>query len=417
RNVRKRLAFTSDAIAAVSTAEIIFIAVGTPSRPSDGHADLSQVYAAVEGFADAVRPGTTIATKSTVPVGTGDAIEALLGDLRPDLDFDVASNPEFLRAGSAVSDFIHPDRVVIGAGSDRAATMLAELYRSVGIERARILRTDLRSAELIKYAANGFLATKIAFINEISDLCEQVNASIGDVARGIGLDRRIGAQYLEPGPGFGGSCFPKDARALAKVGEDFGAPMRIIETVLASNDARKRAMTRKIARVHDGRLRGKTIALLGLSFKAETDDMRESVSIPLSQGLADAGCLVKAYDPVANHRARAVLPSCVSYHGSALEAAENADAVVIVTEWSEFRKLDLRRLRDTMRTPLIVDLRNLLNESEVRLSGFRYFRIGGSSPRDCADAVMPAILGGISRIDSRSRTKDGDTELRVTAAE
>ena len=417
RNVRKRLAFTSDAAAAVSTSEIIFIAVGTPSRPSDGHADLSQVYAAIEGFADAVRPGAVIATKSTVPVGTGDAIEALLGDLRPDLDFAVASNPEFLRAGSAINDFIRPDRVVIGAESDYAAKMLAGLYASVGIERARILSTDIRSAELIKYAANGFLATKIAFINEVSDLCEQANASITDVAKGISLDRRIGTQYLEAGPGFGGSCFPKDARALAKIGEDYEAPMRIIETVLASNDARKRAMARKIARAHDGRLRGKTIALLGLSFKAETDDMRESVSIPLSQALADAGCLVKAYDPVANDRARAVLPSCVSYHGSALEAADNADAAVIVTEWSEFRTLDLRRLRAAMRTPLIVDLRNLLNEREARLSGFRYFRIGASSPRKGAEAVMLSIPREISPIGSRSRAKDADAELRVTAAE
>lgn len=418
RSVRKRLAFTSDAIAAVSAAEVIFIAVGTPSRPSDGHADLSQVYTAVEGFSDAVRHGAIIATKSTVPVGTGDAIEALLGELRPDLDFDVASNPEFLRAGSAVNDFIRPDRVVIGVQSDRAATVLTSLYRSVGIEHARILRTDPRSAELIKYAANGFLATKIAFINEISDLCERVNASIGDVARGIGLDRRIGAQYLEPGPGFGGSCFPKDARALAKIGEDYDTPMRIIETVLASNDARKRAMARKIARAHDGRLRGRTIALLGLSFKAETDDMRESVSIPLAHGLADAGCLIKAYDPVANDRARAILPSSVSYHGSALEAAENADVAVIVTEWSEFRKIDLRRLRAAMRTPLIVDLRNLLNESDVRLSGLRYVRIGAPVPRECADAVMLSIPERRSRSNSENRAKQVvGTELRITAAE
>jgi UDPglucose 6-dehydrogenase len=417
RNVRKRLGFTSDAFAAVSTSDIIFIAVGTPSRPSDGHADLSQVYAAVEGFSQAVRPGAIIATKSTVPVGTGDAIEALLGELRPDLDFDVASNPEFLRAGSAVNDFIRPDRVVIGAGNDRAAAVLTSLYRSLGIERARILRTDLRSAELIKYAANGFLATKIAFINEMSDLCEQVNASIGDVARGIGLDRRIGAQYLETGPGFGGSCFPKDARALAKIGEDHDTPMRIIETVLASNDARKRAMARKIARAYEGRLRGKTIALLGLTFKAETDDMREAVSIPLAHGLADAGCLVKAYDPVANDRARPFLPPSVRYHGSTLEAAENADAAVIVTEWAEFTKLDLKRLRAVMRTPLIVDLRNLLNGREVRQSGFRYVRLGEPRSRDHAEAAMLSIRTRLGR-DVKGRSKDAaSTELRITAAE
>ncbi len=418
RNVRKRLIFTSDPAAAVSASEVIFIAVGTPSRTSDGHADLSQVYAAVESFAQALRQGVIIATKSTVPVGTGDAIEYLVRSLRPDLDFSVASNPEFLRAGSAVTDFMQPDRVVIGSGDDRAATILAGVYRSARIERSRILLTDRRSAELIKYAANGFLATKIAFINEVSDLCEKVNASICDVAKGIGLDRRIGMQYLQAGPGFGGSCFPKDARALAKIGEDHDAPMRIIETVLASNDARKRAMARKVASIHGGRLRGKTIALLGLSFKAETDDMRDAVSIPLAQGLADAGSVLKAYDPVANDRARAVLPASVTYCDSAMEAAEGADAIVIVTEWSEFKDLDFERLRAVMRTPLIIDLRNLLNERKVQAGGLRYVGIGGRNPGGAIEAIALSSEGrGPRWPSSKPRGESSDADASVSAAE
>ena len=415
RNVRRRLTFTSNTLAAASSAEIIFIAVGTPARPSDGHADLSQVYAAVEAFSGVLQPGAIVATKSTVPIGTGDEVELSLRGLRPDLEFAVVSNPEFLRAGQAVGDFVRPDRVVIGAHSDRAATTLAGLYRSVGIERARILMTDRRSAELIKYAANGFLATKIAFINEVANLCERANASIRDVAKGIGLDHRIGAQYLQPGPGFGGSCFPKDARALAKMGEDHDAPMRIIETVLASNDARKRAIARRIAGAHEGDLRGKTIALLGLTFKAETDDMREAVSIPLAQALVDAGSVVRAYDPVAGDRARTLLPACVNCRSSALEAADGADAIVIVTEWAEFRELDLRRLRAVMRTPCVIDLRNLLSEKEVRLSGLKYFGIGGSASRASAGSVSIA-----ERRSAWTRSKAGrdkEASARMTAAE
>jgi UDPglucose 6-dehydrogenase len=410
--VNRRLHFTSDAAAAVADADVVFLAVGTPTRPSDGHADLSQIFAAVEGAARTLKPGTVIATKSTVPVGTGDEIALLLRSLRPDLTLDVASNPEFLRAGSALDDFIRPDRVVLGASSERAASILINLYRSIGIEQSRILITDLRSAELIKYAANGFLATKIAFINEISDLCEKVSASIGDVARGIGLDRRIGTQYLDPGPGFGGSCFPKDARALAKMGEDHEAPMRIIETVLASNDARKRTMARKIARAHDGSLRGKTVALLGLSFKAETDDMRESVSIPLAQALADAGSLIKAYDPAATNRARDVLPRCVTYCASALEASVDADVLVIVTEWSEFRTIDLRRLKATMRAPVIVDLRNLLDPRDAHQTGFRYVCVGGSRSRPVLRVAAPSIAGH-RRVGAQRRPG----KVQVVAAE
>jgi len=373
---RKRLSFVSDASAA-KDADIVFIAVGTPARPSDGHADLSQIYAAVEGFAPVLKDGTIIVTKSTVPLGTGDAIEHMIRSARPELDFEVASNPEFLRAGCALNDFVRPDRVVIGAQNDFAAARLTKLYRDIGIQRQRILLTDRRSAELIKYAANGFLATKIAFINEVAGLCEKANARIGDVTRGIGLDHRIGMQYLQPGPGFGGSCFPKDARALAKMGEDYEAPMRIIETVLASNEARKRSMARRVAVSHNGALRGKTITLLGLPFKAGTDDMRDAVSIPLAQGLADAGAILRAYDPVAMDRARDLLPPRLRFCGSALEAAEGSDAVVIVTEWKEFTRLDFRKLRTAMRTPLILDLRNLLDERELQLIGFRYLGVGG----------------------------------------
>src|SRR3954453_4918136 len=374
---RKRLHFVSDPAAAVASAHIVFIAVGTPARASDGHADLSQVYAAVEGLVPFFKAGTTIVTKSTVPVGTGDTIEQVIRSLRPELDVEVTSNPEFLRAGRAVQDFLRPDRVVIGTQSELAAVRLMKLYRSVGIERDRIVLTDRRSAELIKYAANGFLATKIAYINEVAELCEKVDARIGDVTRGIGLDERIGSQYLQPGPGFGGSCFPKDARALAQMGEDHEAPMRIIETVLASNEARKRSMARKVAAFCNGALRGKTIALLGLTFKADTDDMRDAVSIPLARALTDAGSILKAYDPVASGRAPPLLLSGLQYCSSPDEAADGADAIVIATEWQEFAQIDLHKLRAPMRSPPIIDLRNFLNEEQVRRSGFSYFGIGG----------------------------------------
>jgi UDPglucose 6-dehydrogenase len=375
---RKRLYFVSDYAAAVTGADIVFIAVGTPTRPSDGHADLSQVHTAVEGLAPFLKADAIVVTKSTVPVGTGDTIDYLIGNIRPELDFGVASNPEFLRAGRAVHDFLQPDRVVIGAESDLAAARLTKLYRSIGIEQERILLTDRRSSELIKYAANGFLATKIAYINEVAELCEKVDARIGDVTRGIGLDERIGTRYLQPGPGFGGSCFPKDARALAKMGEDHEAPMRIIETVLASNEARKRSMARKVASSCNGVLRGKTIAILGLTFKADTDDMRDAVSIPLAQALTDAGSILKAYDPVANGRAGDLLPPGVQYCSSAHEAAEGADAIVIATEWQEFAEMDFKKLRAVVRAPIVIDLRNFLSEETIKQSDFIYCGIGGS---------------------------------------
>src|SRR4051794_37678624 len=416
---RKRLYFVSDYAAAVTGADIVFIAVGTPTRPSDGHADLSQVHTAVEGLAPFLKADAIVVTKSTVPVGTGDTIEYLIGNIRPELDFGVASNPEFLRAGRAVHDFLQPDRVVIGAESDLAAARLTKLYRSIGIEQERILLTDRRSSELIKYAANGFLATKIAYINEVAELCEKVDARIGDVTRGIGLDERIGTRYLQPGPGFGGSCFPKDARALAKMGEDHEAPMRIIETVLASNEARKRSMARKVAASCNGVLRGKTIALLGLTFKADTDDMREAVSIPLAQALTDAGSILKAYDPVANGRARTLLPPEVQYCSSATEAVKGADAVVIVTEWQEFAEIDFSKLKVAMRSPIIIDLRNFLNEEQVQRSGFSYFGIGG--PRRQAFEKMSSRSTGSTRsfwADSGDR-RVGDDLLsqRIAAAE
>jgi UDPglucose 6-dehydrogenase len=415
---RKRLHFASDAAAAVNGADIVFIAVGTPTRASDGHADLSQVYTAVESLVPFLKAGAIVVTKSTVPVGTGDTIEHLIGSIRPELEFEVASNPEFLRAGRAVRDFLRPDRVVIGAQGDLAATRLMKLYCSVGIEQGRILLTDRRSSELIKYAANGFLATKIAYINEVAELCEKVDARIGDVTRGIGLDERIGTGYLQPGPGFGGSCFPKDARALAKMGEDHEAPMRIIETVLASNDARKRSMARKVAAFCNGTLRGKTIAILGLTFKADTDDMRDTVSIPLAQALSDAGSILKAYDPVANGRARALLPPGVHYCSSADDAAKGADAIVIATEWQEFTKMDFSKLKTTMRSPIIVDLRNILDEQQVRRNGFSYFGIGGRR-RQAFEKLPPRLVSTRPFWRDASTMTEGEELLlqRIAAAE
>jgi UDPglucose 6-dehydrogenase len=415
---RKRLHFASDAAAAVNGADIVFIAVGTPTRATDGHADLSQVYTAVESLVPFLKAGAIIVTKSTVPVGTGDTIEQLIGNIRPGLEFEVASNPEFLRAGRAVRDFLRPDRVVIGAQGDLAATRLMKLYCSIGIEQERILLTDRRSSELIKYAANGFLATKIAYINEVAELCEKVDARIGDVTRGIGLDERIGARYLQPGPGFGGSCFPKDARALAKMGEDHEAPMRIIETVLASNEARKRSMARKVAASCNGALRGKTIAILGLTFKADTDDMRDAVSIPLAQALIDGGSILKAYDPVANGHARNVLPLGVQYCSSPDEAVNGADAIVIATEWQEFAKMDFVKLKTMVRAPIIVDLRNFLSEEQVKQSGFSYFGIGGA--RRHAFEPVPSRLASTPTLWANvSEMTDSDNLLlqRLAAAE
>jgi len=314
-----------------------------------------------------------------VPVGTADRIQDTIQSRRPDLDFDVISNPEFLRAGCAVGDFKRPDRVVIGTESKRALGILETIYMNLGIDSTRILATQRRSAELIKYAANGFLATKIAFINEIADLCENLNARVGEVALGIGLDSRIGPQFLNAGPGFGGSCFPKDARALAKTGEECGARISIIETVLASNDRRKRSIVEKIKRASGAGLHGKRVALLGLTFKAGTDDMRDAPSIALARTLIAEGADVHAYDPVGMDRAAPLLPPSVQYHSSALEAARGADAVVVTTEWEEFRHLDLLRLKRYMARPLLIDLRNMFSEEQVTDLGFAYCGIGTRS--------------------------------------
>jgi UDPglucose 6-dehydrogenase len=382
RNTREgRLTFTSDVSSAVSAAEAVFIAVGTPSRRGDGHADLSYVYSAAREIAAALDGFTVVITKSTVPVGTGDEVARIVRDSRSDANFAVVSNPEFLREGAAVQDFKHPDRIVVGADDDRARKLMAEIYRPLYLNKAPILYTSRRSAELIKYAANAFLATKIAFINEMADLAEEVGADVQEVARGIGLDNRIGSKFLHAGPGFGGSCFPKDARALLKTAQDRAVSLRIVEAVISANDIRKRAMARKVASAFGGTLKGKTIAVLGLTFKPMTDDMREAPSIPLVTALQDLGALVRAYDPVGMEQAKVVLPDVI-YCDGPYSCAEGADALVLVTEWEQFRALDLNRIKQHMATPLLVDLRNIYSDEEVEKHGFLYVGIGKSMRRD-----------------------------------
>ncbi len=374
-NVRGgRLKFAVEA-SAVAKAEAVFIAVGTPSRRGDGYADLSFVYEAVRAIAPLLAPNTVVVTKSTVPVGTGDEIERILREMRPDADLQVVSNPEFLREGAAIQDFKHPDRIVVGTGNARARAVLAEIYRPLYLNAAPILYVNRRAAELIKYASNAFLATKITFINEIADLCEQVGADVQDVARGMGADGRIGSKFLHPGPGFGGSCFPKDTTALLKTAQDHGVALRIIEAVSAVNDARKRAMARKVVAALGGSVRDKTIAVLGLAFKPNTDDTRDSPAIPLITALQDLGAKVCAYDPAGMEQAKPALPA-VNYCGSAYEAAEGAHALVIATEWEQFRALDLARLKSIMAQPVIVDLRNIYRPDEMKRAQFRYVAIG-----------------------------------------
>ena len=370
-----RLTFTTILTEAVRQAEVVFIAVGTPSRHGDGHADLSHVYAATKEVAAAISGFTVVVTKSTVPVGTGDEVERIVGEVQSTANFAVVSNPEFLREGAAVHDFKHPDRLVIGTKDERAREVMAELYRPLYLNQAPILYTDRRTAELIKYAANAFLATKITFINEIADLCEKVGADVQNVARGIGLDKRIGDKFLHSGPGFGGSCFPKDTVALAKTGQDHEAPQRIVETVVAVNDLRKRAMARKVASALDGDLRGKTIAVLGLTFKPNTDDVRDSPAITLITALRDMGATVRAYDPAGIQQARSVLGD-VTYCDGAYICATGADALVIVTEWEQFRALDFARLSQVMAQPVVVDLRNIYRADEVARHGSRYVSVG-----------------------------------------
>jgi UDPglucose 6-dehydrogenase len=369
----KRLDFTTDVSGPVAEADAVFIAVGTPSRRGDGHADLSYVHAAAVEIAAALDGFTVVITKSTVPVGTGDEVERIIREARPDADAAVVSNPEFLREGAAIQDFKHPDRIVVGTEDERARKVMAELYRPLYLNQAPILYTSRRTAELIKYAANAFLATKITFINEIAELCEKVGADVQQIARGIGLDNRIGSKFLHAGPGYGGSCFPKDTVALIKTGQDYEAPLRIVETVAAVNEARKRGMFRKIAAALGGSLRGKTIAVLGLTFKPNTDDMRDAPSIPLITALLDMGATVRAYDPVGMEQARQVLAG-IEFCDGPYTCAQGADALAIVTEWEQFRALDFERLRGVMKQAVLVDLRNVYRPED--LQGFAYHGIG-----------------------------------------
>jgi UDPglucose 6-dehydrogenase len=370
-----RLFFSTDLAAAVKQAEAVFIAVGTPSRHEDGQADMSFVHAAAREIAIAMDGFTVVVTKSTIPVGEGDQVEKIIRDTRPDAEFAVVSNPEFLREGAAVADFKHPDRVIIGADDPRAVEVMKELYRPLQSEQTPILFTSRRSSELTKYAANAFLATKITFINEIADLCDKAGADIQDVARGIGLDNRIGSKFLQAGPGIGGSCFPKDILALIKTARGFDSPVRIVETVEAVNDARKSRMSAKVINACGGSVAGKTIALLGLAFKPNTDDMRESPSIPIVAALEKAGARVKAHDPQSMGEARRIMPK-VDLCEDPYECLNGAHAMVIVTEWEAFRALDLDRVKAALAAPVVVDLRNIYRPEELRRRGFTYSSIG-----------------------------------------
>ena len=370
-----RLTFTTDLASSVAGADAIFIAVGTPSRRGDGHADLSYVFAATEEIAAAVTGPTVVVTKSTVPVGTGDKVEAILREKRPEVDVQVVSNPEFLREGAAIGDFKRPDRIVIGTDDEGAQRVMRGVYRPLYLNESPILFVSRRTSELIKYAANAFLATKITFINEIADLCEAVGADVQDVSRGIGLDNRIGKKFLHAGPGYGGSCFPKDTLALLKTAEDFESPIHIVEAVVKVNDSRKRKMGRKVLAALGDVPKGKTVALLGLTFKPNTDDMRDAPSIAIAQALLDEGVTVRAYDPEGVEPARLMMPD-LTYCSDAYDAAEGADAVVIVTEWDAFRALDLTRLKTLMTAPVLVDLRNVYRREEVEAAGFAYTAVG-----------------------------------------
>ncbi|QIK95653.1 UDP-glucose/GDP-mannose dehydrogenase family protein [Sphingomonas sp. HDW15A] len=372
---RGRLKFTTDLTDGIAGAEAIFIAVGTPARRGDGHADLSYVFAAVRELAHALKGPAVIVTKSTVPVGTGDRIAEILAEEGAPAGITVASNPEFLREGAAIRDFKIPDRIVIGAEDDRTREIMREVYRPLFLNQAPILFTSRRTAELTKYAANAFLATKISFINEIANLCEAVGADVQEVARGIGLDNRIGAKFLHAGPGYGGSCFPKDTVALLKTAEDAGVEQRIVSTVVRVNDDRKAAMADRVANALGGDLKGKKVAVLGLTFKPNTDDMREAPSIPLIERLVEMGATVSAFDPVGREQAEPLLPA-IDYATDALSAAEGADALVIVTEWDEFRALDLVKLATAMRGRVLMDLRNIYDGAEAARAGLQYYGIG-----------------------------------------
>ena len=384
RNVAAgRLAFTTELAAGIKGAEAIFIAVGTPSRRGDGHADLSYVYGAAREIGALLEGPVVVVTKSTVPVGTGDEVERILREVAPHATVTVVSNPEFLREGAAIEDFKHPDRIVVGAEDDRAVEIMREIYRPLYLNKAPLLFTSRRTAELTKYAANAFLATKITFINEIADLCEAVGGEVQDVARGIGLDGRIGSKFLHAGPGYGGSCFPKDTLALLKTAEDAHAPLRIVEAVVKVNEGRKRAMGRKVIRALGEEPRGKIVALLGLAFKPNTDDMRDAPSLSIVQALEDAGVIVRGYDPESMEQARALMPG-VEYCANPYKAASGADAVVLVTEWDALRALDLDRLAASMRGKVLVDLRNIYPPEEVEQAGFSWYGIG-RAPRPATE--------------------------------
>lgn len=367
-----RLTFTNDLASAVSNIEAVFIAVGTPTRQGDGHADLSYVYSAAKQIAAALTDYAVVITKSTVPVGTGRRLANIIRKVRPDLEFDVASNPEFLREGSAIGDFMQPDRVVIGVESERARNILSQLYQVP----APIIFTNIETAELTKYAANAFLAMKVTFANEMANLCEKTGADIHDVVRGIGLDHRIGGNFLQPGPGYGGSCFPKDTMALMRTAQDYGAPSRLVETVLVVNEARKATMAGRIIEIMGGSVADKTIAVLGLTFKPDTDDMRESPAIPIVARLVGNGAIVRAYDPKGMQQAEAVLPSEMTYCSSTMDAILGADALLILTEWAEFKHLDFAQIASSMQGRAIIDLRNLYDGEAVRKYGFSYHCIG-----------------------------------------
>ena len=403
-NVREaRLSFANELQEHVRSADAVFIAVGTPSRRDDGHADLSYIYDVAREVAAAVDGFTVVIAKSTVPVGTCDEIQRLIYQERPNADVAVVSNPEFMREGTAIRDFKFPDRIVVGSDDERAKTVLAEVYRPLSLNPVPMFYTTRRTAELIKYAANAFLATKITFINEIADLCEKVGADVQEVARGVGLDNRIGTKFLHAGPGFGGSCFPKDVRALIKTGQDHDVPLRILEAVATVNDNRKRAMARKVAAMFSGALRGKTVAVLGLTFKPNTDDLREAPSLALITALHDMGAHVRAFDPAGMAQAQVQMPK-VAYCESAYDCAEGADALVIVTEWEQFRALDLERLRDLMATPVIVDLRNVYRPEEMQRHGFAYACVG--RPLDSQSNAEPAAA------TSASQKRDGIATTR-----
>ena len=375
-NVRQqRLSFTTDLAPAVAEADAVFIAVGTPSRRGDGHADLAYVYAAAAEIADALKGFTVVVNKSTVPVGTGDEVERIIRERRPDAEFAVVSNPEFLREGAAISDFKRPDRIVVGTDDAKARDILTEIYRPLYLNQSPLVFMGRRTAELTKYAANAFLATKITFINEIADLCEKAGADVQDVARGIGLDNRIGSKFLHAGPGYGGSCFPKDTMALIRTGHDFGAPVRIVETVAASNEARKQRMAEKILDACGGSVIGKTLAVLGLAFKPNTDDMREAPALTIVPALQQRGAAVRAYDPEAMEQARPLLPG-VTFCDDAYECVRDADVLVILTESAAFRALGLNRIRDLLAKPLVVDLRNIYRPEEMLRHDFTYISVG-----------------------------------------